>query len=78
MLNRIMSWERHGISIEADKKQIEEATRALGIEEAKAVSTPGVREYEEVQARRRCKAEEERKKGNINNGRNDGMKKRRK
>ena len=63
LLSIIITWERHGISLEADKKHTEEATREFGLEESKPVSTPGVREYEEDQARRRGKVEEERKRG---------------
>ena len=35
LISGTITWERHGISIEADKKHIEEAARELGLEESK-------------------------------------------
>ena len=44
MLNRIIKWEEHGISIEADAKHVKAMIEETGLKDAKAVMTPGVRD----------------------------------
>ncbi len=44
VLNRVLSWEEDGLAYEADPRHAEILIRELGLEEAKAVATPGTRE----------------------------------
>ena len=52
VLNRIIKWGRHGISIEADPRHQVEVIRALGLESANPVTTPGVAGQEDRQVER--------------------------
>eukprot|EP00973_Karenia_brevis_P082190 11394756-Karenia_brevis.AAC.1 len=63
LLNRTISWEKYGLSAEADKKRVDEAVRELGLEGAKPVSTPGIREYEEERIRKKSRIEERKRRG---------------
>ena len=42
MLNRVVAWESKGIRYEADQRHGEVLVKALGLETAKGVDTPGV------------------------------------
>ncbi len=44
VLNRIIEWKGHGITYEADQRHAEIVIRELGLEQAKAVATPGTRD----------------------------------
>jgi hypothetical protein len=44
VLNRVLSWNAWGIGYEADPRHAEIAIRQLGLEEAKAVGTPGTKQ----------------------------------
>ena len=48
VLNRKIRWEKGGISIEADTKHVTEAVKALGLEGAKPVVTPAVRDVSDL------------------------------
>ena len=45
ILNRIVSWNNSGIQYEPDQRHVEIVIKALGLEKAKPVSTPGIREH---------------------------------
>ena len=44
ILNRIIRWETDGLCYEADQRHAELAVKELGLENCKAVTTPGCRE----------------------------------
>ena len=44
VLNRVIRWTDGGLEFEADQRHAEMVVRDLGLENAKAVATPGTRE----------------------------------
>ena len=44
MLNRVIRWSSHGIEMEADPRQAEKLVAECGLEGAKTVATPGIRQ----------------------------------
>ena len=47
ILNRIVTWSETGITYEPDQRHVEIMIRALGLERAKSVVTPGIKEQTE-------------------------------
>jgi len=46
LLNRVISWEKDGIALEADQRHVEIVLKQLGLEGGRAVGTPGTKERE--------------------------------
>ena len=58
ILNRIARWTDGGVEYEADPRQVERLVSDLGLEDAKRVGTPGVKQTFEMTSRDKPLAEE--------------------
>ena len=58
ILNRIARWTDEGVQYEADPRQAERLVSDLGLDDAKRVGTPGVKQTFEMASRDRPLAEE--------------------
>ena len=57
--NRVIEWDRDGITIEADQRHVREIMKGLELERAKHSATPCVVERREMKARERTDADED-------------------